>query len=106
PGKKLLFMGGEFGQFDEWKDLEDLDWFLLENYETHRSMHRYVTELNHFYKSEPALWQYDHQAEGFEWINPHDESQSVVVFMRKGVQQADDLILVCNFTPVVHTDYR
>ncbi|MGG1550585.1 1,4-alpha-glucan branching protein GlgB [Paenibacillus ferrarius] len=106
PGKKLLFMGSEFGQFDEWKDLEELDWFLLDGYEKHEQMHAYVQALNHFYLREPALWQLDHRPEGFEWINPHDESQSVVTFMRKGNLPEDDLILVCNFTPVVHPDYR
>ncbi|MCD1260313.1 1,4-alpha-glucan branching protein GlgB [Paenibacillus athensensis] len=106
PGKKLLFMGGEFGQFDEWKDMEELDWFLLEHYDMHRAMHRYVKALNHFYLQEPALWALDHSPEGFQWINPHDESQSVVAFIRRGEQPEDDLILVCNFTPVVHPDYR
>ncbi len=105
PGKKLLFMGGDFGQFDEWKDLEDLDWFLLD-YELHGKMHRYVRELNQFYQRQPALWELDHQLDGFRWINPHDESQSVVVFQRKGCNPQDDLILVCNFTPTVHPDYR
>jgi 1,4-alpha-glucan branching enzyme len=106
PGKKLLFMGSEFGQFDEWKDLEELDWFLLEGYEKHSQMHHYVKALNQFYLDQPALWQLDHHQDGFEWINPHDESQSVVTFMRKGKLPEDDLILVCNFTPVVHPDYR
>jgi 1,4-alpha-glucan branching enzyme len=106
PGKKLLFMGGEFAQFDEWKDLEELDWFLIEEYEMHRKMQHYVKDLNHFYRNEPALWQLDHESAGFSWINPHDESQSVVVFMRKGKLPQDDLILVCNFTPVFHPDYR
>jgi 1,4-alpha-glucan branching enzyme len=106
PGKKLLFMGGEFGQFDEWKDLEMLDWFLIEEYEMHRKMFDYVNALNQFYRSEPALWEFDHDPQGFEWINPHDESQSVVTFMRKGKLPKDDLILVCNFKPVYHPDYR
>ncbi|MFC5448176.1 1,4-alpha-glucan branching protein GlgB [Paenibacillus aestuarii] len=106
PGKKLLFMGSEFGQFDEWKDMEELDWFLLEKYDMHRKMHQYVKQLNHFYLQEPALWELDHHPDGFEWINPHDETQSVVTFMRKGKKPEDDLILICNFTPVVHPDYR
>ncbi|OPH47118.1 1,4-alpha-glucan branching enzyme [Paenibacillus ferrarius] len=106
PGKKLLFMGSEFGQFDEWKDQEEVDWFLLDGYEKHQQMHHFVKSLNQFYLDEPALWQLDHSYEGFQWINPHDESQSVVTFMRKGNLPEDDLILVCNFTPVVHPDYR
>ncbi|WP_068775490.1 1,4-alpha-glucan branching protein GlgB [Paenibacillus sp. FJAT-26967] len=105
PGKKLLFMGGEFGQFDEWKDLEDLDWFLLD-YEMHGKMHTYNQALNTFYLQEPALWQADHEMEGFQWISPDDNEQSVVAFIRKGKKQKDDLIVVCNFTPVVHPDYR
>jgi 1,4-alpha-glucan branching enzyme len=84
PGKKLLFMGSEFGQFDEWKDLEELDWFLLKDYEMHAKTHQYVKALNHFYQKEAALWELDHHPDGFEWINPHDDSQSVVVFLRKG----------------------
>jgi 1,4-alpha-glucan branching enzyme len=106
PGKKLLFMGGEFGQFDEWKDLEELDWFLLNGYEMHGKMHSYVKDLNHFYLSQPALWQFDHESQGFEWINPHDESQSIVAFLRKGKLPQDDLILVCNFTPAYYPEYR
>jgi 1,4-alpha-glucan branching enzyme len=105
PGKKLLFMGGEFGQFDEWKDLEELDWFLLD-YESHSQTHRYVKSLNWFYRKEPALWELDHSPDGFKWINPHDNTQSVVVFERKGKKREDDLIVICNFTPVVHGDYR
>ncbi|MBA2939946.1 1,4-alpha-glucan branching protein GlgB [Paenibacillus sp. CGMCC 1.16610] len=106
PGKKLLFMGSEFGQFDEWKDQEEVDWFLLDGYEKHEQMHVYVKALNQFYLDQPALWQKDHSPDGFKWINPHDESQSVVTFMRKGNKAEDDLILICNFTPVVHPDYR
>jgi 1,4-alpha-glucan branching enzyme len=106
PGKKLLFMGSEFGQFDEWKDLEELDWFLLKDYEMHAKTYQYVKALNHFYQKEAALWELDHHPDGFEWINPHDDSQSVVVFLRKGKKASDDLILVCNFTPVTHPDYR
>ncbi len=105
PGKKLLFMGGEFAQFDEWKDLEDLDWFLLD-YELHGKMQTYVRALNQFYLEQSALWQNDHGHEGFRWISPDDSSQSVVAFIRKGKKPKDDLIVVCNFTPVVHPDYR
>ncbi|TDF99409.1 1,4-alpha-glucan branching protein GlgB [Paenibacillus piri] len=105
PGKKLLFMGSEFGQFDEWKDLEDLDWELLE-LDSHRSMHRYVRELNRFYVRQKSLWELDHQSDGFSWIDPHDSNQSVVTFMRKSRDPDDFLIIVCNFTPVTHFDYR
>ncbi|UUZ79376.1 alpha amylase C-terminal domain-containing protein [Paenibacillus sp. P26] len=105
PGKKPLFMGGEFGQFDEWKDLEDLDWEML-GYDSHRSMHRYVRDLNHLYLREPALWKLDHRPEGFSWIDPHDSKQSITTFMRKTENPEDSLIAVCNFTPVYHEKYR
>lgn len=72
----------------------------------HEQMHAYVKALNQFYLDQPALWQKDHSPDGFKWINPHDESQSVVTFMRKGNKAEDDLILICNFTPEVHPDYR
>ncbi|WP_201305351.1 1,4-alpha-glucan branching protein GlgB [Paenibacillus puerhi] len=105
PGKKLLFMGGEFGQFDEWKDLEDLDWEML-GYDSHRSMHRYVRDLNQLYLREPALWELDHSPEGFEWIDPHDEGQSVTSFLRRSRNPEDILVIVTNFTPVFHERYR
>lgn len=105
PGKKLLFMGGEFGQFDEWKDLEDLDWEML-GYDSHLSMHRYVRDLNHLYLREAALWELDHQPEGFAWIDPHDQKQSVATFMRKSSDPEDVLVIVSNFTPVYHEHYR
>ncbi|MCZ8513011.1 1,4-alpha-glucan branching protein GlgB [Paenibacillus filicis] len=105
PGKKLLFMGGEFGQFDEWKDLEDLDWEML-GYDSHRSMHRYVRDLNHLYLREPAFWKLDHRPEGFSWIDPHDSKQSVTTFMRKTENPEDTLVIVNNFTPVTHENYR
>lgn len=104
PGKKLLFMGGEFGQFDEWKDLEDLDWELL-NFEMHQKMHQYVKELNHFYLDEKSLWQLDHQEEGFEWIDPDNNEQSIITFIRKAKRKNDYTIILCNFTPKYYADY-
>lgn len=105
PGKKLLFMGGEFGQFDEWKELEDLDWELLD-YEMHRKMQLFVKKLNEFYLKEPAFWQLDHEQEGFQWIDPNNCEQSIVSFIRKGNEEKDQLIILCNFTPVVYHNYR
>ncbi|MEI7024459.1 1,4-alpha-glucan branching protein GlgB [Paenibacillus sp. y28] len=107
PGKKLLFMGGEFGQFAEWKHFEgdQQDWHLL-GYDMHRNMQGYVRELNHFYQSQKALWQRDHDPYGFEWIDPHDTSQSIVTFIRRGKKKKDELVIVCNFTPMVYGDYR
>lgn len=103
PGKKLLFMGGEFGQFAEWKDLEDLDWELFE-FEMHKKMHHFVKSLNQFYLKEPSFWQLDHEQEGFEWIDPNNFDQSIISFIRKG--HNEQLIILCNFTPVVYHNYK
>ncbi len=105
PGKKLLFMGGEFGQFIEWQYQESLDWHLLE-YDMHSKLQHYFRAINHYYQKENALWECDHSWQGFEWIDPHDHSQSVVTFMRKGNNPADFIIVICNFTPVVRELYR
>jgi 1,4-alpha-glucan branching enzyme len=105
PGKKLLFMGGEFGQFDEWKDLEDLDWFLLE-YELHGKMFTFTRELNRVYLQQPALWQLDHRHEGFQWIDANNNEQSIAVFIRRSRNPVDELIVICNFTPVTYNGFR
>jgi 1,4-alpha-glucan branching enzyme len=105
PGKKLLFMGGEFGQFDEWNEAGQLTWSVL-GYEMHQKLQDYVKDLNHIYQEEAALWAKDHEPEGFEWIDPHDYSQSIVTFMRKGVAEGEFIVVVCNFTPVVYEQYR
>jgi len=105
PGKQLLFMGGEFGQFAEWKDEGELDWGLL-TYELHRQMQDYVRDLHAFYRREPSLWELDHQPEGFAWIDPHDYTQSIITFLRKGRAATSWTIIVCNMTPVVRQDYR
>lgn len=105
PGKKLLFMGGEFGQFIEWNDGQSLDWHLLE-YDMHSKLKDYVKELNYYYKSEKSLWELDHEEPGFQWIDPHDYSQSIVTFMRRSCVPEDFLVIVCNFTPVVREKYR
>lgn len=105
PGKKLLFMGGEFGQFIEWKCDESLDWFLLE-YEMHKKLHNYTKALNHLYREERALWELDHDMDGFKWIEPNNNEQSIVSFIRRGKKEKDTVIVVCNFTPKVYDDYR
>jgi 1,4-alpha-glucan branching enzyme len=105
PGKKLLFMGSEFGQFDEWKDETQLDWHLLD-FEMHLGMQRFVRDLNHFYLDHPALWELDHHPDGFAWIDPHNRSQSVLTYMRKPKMEGDALIIICNFTPQTHIEYR
>jgi len=104
PGKKLMFMGGEFGQFIEWRDNASLDWLLL-NYETHQKLLHYVKTLNYFYKNHKALWQQDHCHQGLKFIDGNDYNNSVITFLRKGLDD-DFIIAICNFTPVVHENYR
>lgn len=105
PGKKLLFMGGEFGQFIEWKDEDQLDWFLLD-YESHRKLHRFVRDLSKFYLNEKALWELDHSFEGYEWITPDDHGQSVISYVRKGKKPSDTLLVIINFQPIERKRYR
>jgi 1,4-alpha-glucan branching enzyme len=105
PGKKLLFMGGEFGQFIEWRFNEGLEWFLLD-YDMHKKLHDYVKVLNGFYLKEKSLWEIDYDWKGFKWIDTNNYNQSIITFMRTAKNQDDFLIIVCNFTPVVHEMYR
>jgi len=104
PGKKLLFMGGEFGQRNEWNHDTSLDWQLLQ-LPRHDGLRRFVQHLNYIYKSEPALWQQDDSYAGFEWIDFHDADNSVVGFLRKS-RAGDVIAFVVNATPVVHHNYR
>lgn len=108
PGKKLLFMGGEFGQWSEWNYKESLDWHLLEppSDPHHAQLRDYVRDLNHLYRREPALSELDNEPEGFSWIDPHDSDQSVISFMRRSTRKEDTLVFVCNFTPVPRYGYR
>lgn len=105
PGKKLIFMGGEFGQFIEWRDQGELDWFLLE-YESHQNLKKYTSELNRFYLNERGLWELDHSMDGYEWINPHDAAQSVICYLRKGKKPSDTLLVMINFQSVSREEYR
>jgi 1,4-alpha-glucan branching enzyme len=105
PGKKLIFMGGEFGQFIEWKYDDKLDWHLLQ-YEMHRKMKDYVKALNHFYLDNSCLWEDDNGWGGYQWISPEDYNISLIAFMRKGHNPENYLIAVMNFTPVHRPDYR
>ena len=104
PGKKLLFMGGEFGQWHEWAHEESLEWHLLE-YLPHYGLQRWVSDLNRFYRNQPALYQVDFEPGGFEWIDCSDFEQSVVSLIRKGRATDDMVLAVCNFTPVTHFKY-
>jgi 1,4-alpha-glucan branching enzyme len=104
PGKKLLFMGGEFGQWNEWNHDTNLDWQLV-SLPPHDGLRRLVQHLNYIYKSEPALWQLDDSYEGFDWIDLHDADNSVVSFLRKS-REGDVVAFVVNATPIVRYDYR
>jgi 1,4-alpha-glucan branching enzyme len=108
PGKKLLFMGGEFGQWHEWNFGESLDWHLLAppSDPHHAQLHGFVRDLNQLYQQEPALSTLDNDAEGFSWIDCHDSDNSVVSFLRRSKQDTETLIFVCNFTPVPRHGYR
>ena len=105
PGKKLLFMGGEFGQWDEWNHDRGLDWFLLEH-STHRGVQKLVRDLNRVVKENPALYELDFSHEGFEWIDFSDTDQSVISFLRKDRSGKNILLSVFNFTPVPRYNYR
>lgn len=108
PGKKLLFMGGEFGQWREWNFAESLDWHLLSapSDSHHAQLHDFVRELNHIYHQEPALSVLDTDTQGFSWIDPHDSDNSVISFTRQSGKEDETLIFVCNFTPIPRHGYR
>ena len=103
PGKKLLFMGCEFGQGTEWNANKDLDWYVLE-YPHHKGIFTLVKDLNHLYKTHPALFAHDFEHEGFDWIDCHDVEQSIISYRR--INQFEELIVVLNFTPVPRENYR
>ena len=106
PGKKLLFMGSEFGQWREWNFDESLDWHLLQ-YAPHLKLQKYLKDLNHLFVNEPALYEKDFDLTGFQWIDFMDSDNSVITFMRKGNNpEKDCLVFICNFTPVYRENYR
>jgi 1,4-alpha-glucan branching enzyme len=105
PGKKLLFMGFELGQFSEWKDQEQLDWGLME-YDMHRNVNAYVKELLKIYKRSKPLYELDNMHEGFEWIDVNNSEQSIFSFIRKGKKDDELLVIVCNFTGIHYQDYK
>ena len=104
PGKKLLFMGQDFGQFQEWSEARELDWYLLRE-ERHQQLQEYVKDLLHMYKKYPALCANDNGYEGFEWINADDGDRSIYSFIRWSPTKRNNLLFVCNFTPVERKDF-
>ena len=105
PGKKLLFMGDEFGQWSEWNHEASLEWHLLKN-PLHAGLLRWVRDLNTLYRGQSSLHEFDFNAAGFEWVDCKDSQRSVVSFLRRGRSADDQILFVCNFTPVVRENYR
>jgi 1,4-alpha-glucan branching enzyme len=105
PGKKMLFMGGEFGQCWEWNHDDSLQWHLCQ-YEGHFGLQQYVHDLNWLYRSEPALYEVDYDWTGFQWIDINDTENSIISFLRKATDPNNQIVCVCNFTPVPRQGYR
>jgi 1,4-alpha-glucan branching enzyme len=105
PGKKLIFMGGEFGQWDEWSHDRSLDWHLLQ-YDKHKGLQNWVRDLNRLYGEDPVLYHWDFLPEGFEWIDCNDADSSIIGMLRKGDLKRGTLAIVANFTPVLRRNYR
>jgi 1,4-alpha-glucan branching enzyme len=105
PGKKMLFMGGEIGQWWEWNHDDSLQWHLLD-YPPHRGLQQYVADLNRLYQSEPALYQVDFDWQGFQWIDLHDSDNSTLTYIRFAQDQTNCIVCACNFTPVAREQYR
>ncbi len=105
PGKKLLFMGGDFGQFIEWKDCSSLEWFLLE-FELHHKYHEYVKCLNHIYRQNQCLWENDDNWQGFKWIEADNNSQSILIFLRQALDNKESALILINFLPEAYESFR
>lgn len=105
PGKKLMFMGQEFGQWREWSEARSLDWDLLQ-WPTHQHMQRWMRDLNRFYQDQPALFEHDFDLQGFRWIEANDSDQSIFTYVRYADDLKDFLVIACNFTPIVRHNYR
>jgi 1,4-alpha-glucan branching enzyme len=106
PGKKLLFMGGEFGQWSEWYCKRSLDWHLLKEGDFHNQLQQYVTDLNMMYRTQPALWELDFSSEGFQWLDIEDRNNSIISFARSGKDSDNHLVAIFNYTPQSFTDYK
>lgn len=105
-GAKLNFMGNELAQFVEWRYYEGLQWFLLNDFETHRNYQFYIKALNHLFKTEKGLWQKNYEPDGFEWIDADDAAQSIITYVRHGDRPVDDCVVVLNFDPAAHENFR
>lgn len=103
PGKKLLFMGGEFGQFSEWDHTGQLDWALL-NYDSHNKLKQYVKDLNHLYLAHKAMWEQERDWKGFRWLVADDSARNIIAFLRIGIE-GQEILIISNFSPVARTDY-
>ena len=106
PGAKLNFMGNEIGQFIEWRYYESIQWFLTEQYETHRHHQAFIKALNHLYTAEPALYERGYTDDGFTWIDADNSKQSIVSFVRQGEDIDDDLVILINFDPASYESFR
>ena len=105
PGKKMLFMGGEFGQWSEWQHDHSLDWHLTQ-YADHQGIQRWLQDLNRYYRKTAALHEVDFHWDGFQWVDGSDFESSVIAFLRKDKQGRASVLVICNFTPVVRSNYR
>ena len=106
PGKKLMFMGCEFGQFVEWREWEELQWSVIEEFDIHRKTKEYFKALNKFYLENSSLWSLDYEEEGFKWMDAYNSEESVLSFIRIGKNKKEKLIFICNFTPEVYYDFK
>jgi 1,4-alpha-glucan branching enzyme len=104
-GKKLLFMGQDFGQAQEWSEERELDWYLLEN-PNHKKIQNWMKALLHMYRENPCMYELDHSWDGFEWINADDRDRSIFSFVRKSKDGKNNLLFIINFTPVAREDYK
>ena len=106
PGKKLLFMGGEFGQWTEWYCKRSLDWHLLEENKLHRQLLNFIADLNAFYTDTPPLWERDFSEDGFQWLDLEDRNNSIISYARFGRNREDHIVCIFNYTPQTFDNYK